>query len=182
MQDISVKIGGRGYDAQDVIISGARSTRQAREWVEARYPGCTIFGTQVVGGTSIERDYSDWGTCKGPRNPHGTQTVPAGTFDRMEQSAPKATHSDTGSGGFLGGVFIIGVLVVGAAYNGITGVVDQFVPQTAAPAAVTAPAPAREAVAAPVAPAAAKSACEIWADANPTLAEKLQPGDTCFTF
>ena len=27
-----------------------------------------------------------------------------------------------------------------------------------------------------------KSPCQIWADANPSLADKLQPGDSCFGF
>lgn len=185
MQDISVKIGGSGYDLQDVIISGARSTKQAKEWAAARYPGCKIFSTQVVGGTSEERDYSDWGTCKGPRNPHGTKTVPDSTFVESNQGGSQSTTSNSSSGGSGCGVLLIGgMIIIGSIYSGISGVVEKFTTETAPAAPVTAVAPAAAPTppaAAPVAPAATKTPCEIWADANPTLAARLVPGDTCYS-
>ena len=183
MQDISVKIGGPGYDLQDVIISGARSTKQAREWVSARYPGCKIFSTQVVGGTAEERDYSDWGTCKGPRNPHGTKTVPDSTFTQSNQGGSNSTTSSNSSGGGGGCAVLLfgGLIVVASICSGIESVFEKFTGETAPAAPVTYVAPARSTVAPIAATAPVASPCEIWADANPTLAARLTPGDTCYS-
>ena len=183
MQDISVKIGGPGYDLQDVIISGARSSKQAREWASARYPGCKVFSTQVVGGTSEERDYSEWGNCKGPRNPNGTKTVPDSTFTQSNQGGSNSTSttSSDGGGGCGALLLIAGLVVVGSIYNGIESVVEKFSPETAPAAPVTYVAPERSTAAPTAASAATASPCEIWADANPTLAARLTPGDTCYS-
>lgn len=198
MQDIRVMIGGRGYDAQDVIISGARSTKQAKEWTKARYPGCKIFGTQVVGGTAEERDYSDWGTCKGPRNPHGTKTIPDSTFTSSNNGGSQSTsssYSSSGGSGCLG--LLLGVVVVIGLIGNVIGGGTTDAPESAPAAPVTTVTEDYDGITpencarfltatecgmrfSPSTPAELKTPCAIWADANPTLAARLTPGDTCY--
>ena len=179
-QTIYVNVYGNGFDTMWVPIDGVYSVKDAKAIAAARYPGAKIGGTQtnMNAPCAPQRDQSDWGTVK-PVQP----TVPAGTFERMQQNnnAIARSNKDSSSGGGCAVILFGGLFVLGAIGNFIGGGSTQESPAPApAPAEVVRVAPAAPTL--PAAPVSDLNPCSIWAAANPTLADRLQPGDKCFGF
>lgn len=179
------------------------SPSAAKQLAESRYPnarrvewkGSTQSDAEEAATSKFFSDYD-----KSVQDTYARQAAQtAATWEHQRQhDAQIATRSVRSNSADVDGGSVAGLLILGAIGLSVM-VVGQGIKESGITGAVTAPLEVIGAFAdgfanggsksAPVAPAARPAAptsapnpCAIWADANPTLAAQLTPGERCYGF
>ena len=180
--------GSREYNRQTVLIDGVNSGAQAVKVANSRYPGANARSPHLVDNydqsqreLSNRRDQERRDRVNAQHDRmHQLESNSSNQYDAHHSSTSYSNESeiydsesyDSDDSGSSGGGLLLVMIVVGimVAFNSV-GSND-------APKSVPANDTIKSTYVAPV--KTIDPNCIIWANANPTLAAKLQPGDTCY--
>ena len=170
----------REYNRQTVLIDGVNSGAQAVKVAKGRYPGSNARAPHLVDNydqsqreRSNRKDQERRDLVNAQRDRmHQLESNSSNQYDAHRSSTSysngyESYDSDSSGGGLLFGLIVLGIMV---ALNSVGS--------NNAPKSVPANDTIKSTYVAPV--KTIDPNCIIWANANPTLAAKLQPGDTCY--